>query len=591
MSQQSGAIVIYVARYMGYMAIYYQQKDGKTYAYRSTSHRVPGKKNPVSTNEYLGVVDPETGEIIPKKVRADPSQSEGTDAVAGEMYALRYGSVVFLDAVQRSLHIEEDLNRSFPDLGRKILATAMAQVLEPSVMDEIHLTMEESVISGFLQLRGDLSPPVLSEMTRDIGMSLVSMETFFDERYARQKGDTFAIDITSESTYGNLGGWAEWGYNRDHERLKQVNWLLVTDSEGIPMGFQMLPGSVADITTLRTVVDSLKERNLKGDALFDRGFESAANVKYLLDNGVGFVTPSNIDSKALKTVLTDCYPLVRDPRNQDMLDGDRYGHVTVTIGIVPKNAKEDCTEFVYATEKDRGWGSAVRCSAHVIYNPDSEVQITNSFMADLHATKTKLEGLKYGEAAKELQKRKDLCGALTLGTDDDGKTVAEINWNSVSFSNNRAGIYILITPEGTTWDTAVSAYELRNMVEEAYDAYKNDLDGRRIRTPDPDRARGRFFVRFVALMMIIYIRRGLRMYSDSLPKSKRKDDKVHRMTVREVIRSLNSIMAVGNPGHWKLTHITKTNRQIFSAFGIADISTGRVMERRDYVCTLPKKAS
>lgn len=60
-------------------------------------------------------------------------------------------------------------------------------------------------------------------------------------------------------------------------------------------------------------------------------------------------------------------------------------------------------------------------------------------------------------------------------------------------------------------------------------------------------------------MMIIYIRRGLRICRDSLPASKRKDDKVHRMTVRETIRSLNSIM-VGNTGHWRLTHITKTNR-------------------------------
>lgn len=572
------------------MAIYYQQKDGKTYAYRSTSRRVPGKKNPVSTNEYLGVVDPETGKIIPKKVKA-PSSADVCKSDDGETYALRYGSVVFLDAVQRSLHIEDDLNASFPDLRKKILATAMAQVLEPSVMDEIRITMEESVISSFLQLRGELSPAVLSEMTKDIGMSMVSMDTFFDKRYERQKGGTYAIDITSESTYGNLDGWAEWGYNRDHERLRQVNWLLVTDSEGIPMGFQMLPGSVADITTLKVVVDTLKEKGLSGDALFDRGFESAANVKYLLDGGVGFVTPSNIDSKALKAVLTDSYPLVKDPRNQDMLDGNRYGHVTVPIGVVPKNSKEDCDEYIYATEKDSGRESAVRCSAHVIYNPDAEVQITNSFMSDIHAMRTKLEGLKYGEACKELQKRKDLAGALTLGRDDEGKTAVEINWNSVSFSNNRAGICILITPEGTEWDAAVAAYELRNQVEEAYDAYKNDLDGKRIRTPDTDRARGRFFVRFVALMMIIYIRRSLRMYRDSLPLSKRKDDKVHRMTVREVIRSLNSIMAVGNTGNWKLTHISKTNRQIFSAFGIADISTGRVMERRDYVCKLPKTSS
>lgn len=576
------------------MAIYYQKKNGRIYAYNSTSSRVPGKKNPVSTNEYLGVVDPETGEIIPKKVRATKAHegppTSGTGG-NGEIYALRYGSVMFLDAVQRSLHIEEDLNTAFPDLSRKILATAMAQVLEPSVMDDIHITMEESVITNLLHIRGELSPAVLSEMTKDIGMSMVSMEEFFDQRYARQSNGSYAIDITSESTYGDLQGWAEWGYNRDGERLKQVNWLLITDSEGVPMSFEMLPGSVSDTTTLKQVVDSLKDRGLDGTAVFDRGFESASNVRYLLKNGIRFVTPSNMVSKALKSILTDCYPLVRDPRNQDILDGNRYGHVTVPVGISPKSGKGDCDGYVYVTEKDDGWDSAVRCCAHVIYDPDADVRKTNSFMNDIHSMRDRLEGLKYPEACKELQRRKDLANTLSIDTDEEGKVTVEINWNSVSFNNNRAGIYIVLTPEGIGWSDAISAYELRNQVEEAYDAYKNDLDGKRLRTPDADRARGRFFVRYISLMMIIYIRRCLSRYRESLPASKRKDDRIHNMSVREVIRSLNSVMAVGNTGNWKLTHITKTNRQIFSAFGIADIATGKVMERKGYVCKPPEIGS
>jgi len=176
------------------MAIYYQEKNGKTYAYESTSHRIKGKKNPVSTNVYLGVVNPETGKIIPKKTRA-PVKEVIPVSADGEVYALRYGAVLFLDAVQRSMHIEEDLKTAFPDMSGKILATSIAQAMEPTVMDEVHITMEESVISNFLMIRGELSPAVLSEMTKDIGMSMVSMDTFFDERYKRQEGDTYALDI------------------------------------------------------------------------------------------------------------------------------------------------------------------------------------------------------------------------------------------------------------------------------------------------------------------------------------------------------------------------------------------------------------
>lgn len=562
------------------MAIYHQVKDGKTYVYESTSHRVPGKKNPVSTNVYLGVLDPNTGKLIPKKVRSQ------FNAVSddSEIYALHYGPVVFLDAVQRTLHIEEDLNETFPDLSRNILAAAMAQVMEPSVMDEVHITVEESVLSELLHLRGELSPSTLSKMSKDIGTSLVSMDLFFEERYKRQKGNTFAMDITSESTYGNLDGWAEWGYNRDHEKLRQVNWLLVTDSEGIPMSFQMLPGSVSDITTLKFTIDSLKDKGLKGNALFDRGFESAGNVWHMLSEGIGFITPSNIDTKAMKKVLTDSYSVVKDPRNQSMLDGARYGHLDIDIGIICKDGA-----YSYVLADDDDFPSSRKCTAHVIYNPNAEKDETDSYMNSIFGLKAKLESLTLNAAAKELQKRKGLMKSITLSV-EDGRTVAEVNWNSVSFNNNRAGVFILLSNKGMTWEDAVEGYRLRNEVEEAYDAYKNDLDGNRIRTPDPDNARGRFFIRFISLMMIVYIRRSLRAYSESLPMSKRKDDKVHGMTLRELIRSLNSVMAVGNTGNWRLTHITKTNRQIFSAFGLDEIFTGKIMNRTDFTCNIEHKS-
>ena len=118
-------------------------------------------------------------------------------------------------------------------------------------------------------------------------------------------------------------------------------------------------------------------------------------------------------------------------------------------------------------------------------------------------------------------------------------------------------------------------------MEEAFDAYKSDLDGKRNRTPDPDRARGRFFIRFIALMMIVRMRRGLREYRDGLPRGMRKDDKVHRLTVRELVRSLSTVVAVGRTGSWRLTHITRLNRQIFSAFGLGEVRTSSVMTRTD----------
>ena len=51
------------------MKISYIERNGRRYAYTCTSRRIPGRKNPVSEMTYLGVVDPVSGEIIPKKSR------------------------------------------------------------------------------------------------------------------------------------------------------------------------------------------------------------------------------------------------------------------------------------------------------------------------------------------------------------------------------------------------------------------------------------------------------------------------------------------------------------------------------------------
>ena len=47
--------------------IYFVERNGKRYAYKSTSRYDPDKNYPVTVNEYIGRVDETTGEIIPKK--------------------------------------------------------------------------------------------------------------------------------------------------------------------------------------------------------------------------------------------------------------------------------------------------------------------------------------------------------------------------------------------------------------------------------------------------------------------------------------------------------------------------------------------
>lgn len=563
------------------MGRYEVVRKGRTYVYESSSKRIKGKKNPVSSNVYLGIKDLETGELIPKKTRTT-NVVRNNDVGMKDEYAKHYGSVVFLDAVQRTLCIEEDLEKSFGDLTPNILAAAMAQTMEPSVMDEVELTVEESMLREYLRLKGDLSPATMSGLTKEIGESMSMMDEFFKLRYARNTGEAYAIDITSISTYSLIAGWAEWGHNHDHENLEQTNWLLLTGKGGIPMSFAMLPGSVADITTLRIVVSTIKGAGLTGRALFDRGFESASNVAYVLENGVDFVTPSR-SSEVVKKAITQSIEDVRAAKHQNFIDGRRYGHMTYDMGIALHDGK-----WRYVGTDDKLYPEALKLHAHVIYDPWSEARVRDTFQRTVESLSSELGGIKVSDAREILSKRRgEIQKALEIAEDTNGMARITVNDNSVTFTSNRAGMYVLLTPASIGWEEAVRSYGLRNEVEEAYDAYKNDIDGNMTRTPDPDRARGRFFIRMLSIMMIVYVRRAIRVYSDALPPAERKNDKVHLMTVRELLRSLNTVIAIGRPGRWRLSNITKKNRQIFDAFGIGEISTGSVVVKRlGTACTI-----
>ena len=60
--------------------VYQRNKNGSVYAYRSESYRSPTTGKPTSRREYLGRVDPETGEIVPKRSR----RGSATEPVAPE---------------------------------------------------------------------------------------------------------------------------------------------------------------------------------------------------------------------------------------------------------------------------------------------------------------------------------------------------------------------------------------------------------------------------------------------------------------------------------------------------------------------------
>ena len=98
-------------------------------------------------------------------------------------------------------------------------------------------------------------------------------------------------------------------------------------------------------------------------------------------------------------------------------------------------------------------------------------------------------------------------------------------------------------------------YDCRTYVEQAFDVLKNDLDGDRWRTSDPQTARGRLLVKFVALILWFTVLDLTRDLKDRIP-------------VQTVVQTLDTIMAIGDGTKWRITEMTAKSRRILDSLDV-----------------------
>lgn len=555
-------------------SIFYMERNGQKYAYESTSVRVPGKKNPKTIKTYLGKVDPETGKIIPKESRSRPK----------EEYAKHYGTVNFLDCIQKDMGIFEDLDAVFTTMAPNIMGAAMALAINPTSMDSLHYTVEGSVIGETMKLRGTLSPAVVSDLSEKIGGMLVTMDRFFMRRIARASGEFFSLDLTSVSTYSDMQGWAQWGHNRDGEDMKQTNIAMATDAEGIPVMFRMLPGSIADIAIMKTTMDDLKRMGCEGRMVMDRGFESADNVSALLEMGVDFTMPSNIKAEPIKKLMSKAVDELKESSSFAYHEGKAYKYAEYEVGVLDlEDGSHEYIVQVPRNHKDSAnineqFSRAKKLKAFVVYDPEKASDDINSMMSMVSETELRLENTMHRDPEMVYKKLHPYIRRyLDYSVDDDGYMHIERKQNAFTFADNRAGMFVMLSSSGTTWEEMMTSYDVRDWVEKAFDVYKNDLDGGRSRTGNPERARGRLFIKFLSLMMRIRIQNMLRDHDQEVLQTKSKKDSVNNMSVDELLLSLNTVFAIGNTGDWRLTAVSKNVREIYKVFGLEPPESGQII--------------
>lgn len=97
---------------------------------------------------------------------------------------------------------------------------------------------------------GSMSSQRISDLIRSITSK--QQQDFYQTWYAANNEDEYlALDITSASSYSELIDDVEWGYNRDHDNLPQVNLcMLMGETRRLPLFQSLYSGSQKDVRTL-----------------------------------------------------------------------------------------------------------------------------------------------------------------------------------------------------------------------------------------------------------------------------------------------------------------------------------------------------
>jgi hypothetical protein len=267
---------------MGTVVYYKNKKNGVTYAYESEPYWDKGKQQGRSKRKCIGHVDPETSETVPnhpKDIINETVVKKRGPKSTELCKRTFYGATYLFDEIGRKLGIKEDLRKCFPETYEKILSIVYFLIIE-----------DKNLLSRFTHWSAIHKHPfgndILSQRSSDLFASITEEDRlkFFGlqgKRHAEK--EYWAYDTTSISSYSKCLKQVQYGHNKEHDPLAQINLALLFGEESqLPFYYRKLSGNIADVKTVKNLIADLDYFEYqKVHMVMDRGFYSEDNINGL----------------------------------------------------------------------------------------------------------------------------------------------------------------------------------------------------------------------------------------------------------------------------------------------------------------------
>lgn len=497
-----------------------QKVKGHIYLYSVDSYWDKEKKQSRQRRTFIGKKNPETGEVIPDDGIRD---------------AREFGNLFLLKDIARRIGLAEDLAAIFPETWKEMLALAYFRICENKAL----YLCDNWLDTVWTDDHVSLPSPRISELLAQLGHSRIPSERFFrrwSQRYTTSNR-FIVFDLTSISSYANGIDMVEWGYNRDRESLAQVNLGVVYgEPSGLPLFYSLYPGSIHDVSTLKNIVSELEILSLDTTTfVLDKGFYSKANLKRM--QGMKFIIPLPLRCSIEKDLVAAAQGKIRSSEHA-IRHGD---HVHYCIRKKIELADRNLT-------------------AHTYLDEHRQADHREAFLRTLMEAETLVAAQGFTSKAQIEEYLADQVPDLAkyFATKRNGpRSVLVRDTEAIDKALGRMGMFVLVTSTDLTSESVLDYYREKDGVEKYFDSLKNNLFLKRLRIHSHQTMEGLLFVEFIA--MIIRSEMKVTLKKSKLPAS---------LCIPEMLSELRKLKQITFGKKKALTEVTKTQKDIFTAFGI-----------------------
>jgi transposase len=437
------------------------------------------------------------------------------------------GQAFMLGAMSRQLGLTAALEESLGEKrSRLILTAALYMVTRGNIFDGVdHFCETHTLSEAALSSQG--ASRLFNSITFDDRMA------FFKRWISKQPAVSYlAYDVTSFSTYAKGVLDSEFGYNRDGDRLPQINLgAFVSETTGLPVFYVTYPGSIIDKSHLPYMMAYNDELGITGVGfVLDRGFCSTANVRHLADGGYDFIIGVERRHKATRGAV----------------------HLAQSQ-VASIDQRIESGVFAWSFP---GVFYGAKTTMHVYYDRkladlklDALVRAVDSQEEELRQ-KSRL-------TQSECKKYRGFF-AIVLGA--DGGFSFERDMERIRRASLDCGYFRLLTNTGLGSAEVLATYRRKDVIEKCFDDVKNIEEMKRMRTHKTETTDGKIFCAFIALILASEIEVKLRRLMDEKSLSK-----------AGLLREMEKIyVGVNDQGRRLLNPVTKMQRTIMNELGLTE---------------------